>query len=351
MFQPIIAEYYQKPRVSEVVFGSNLIADARAAIQSLGKNTVCIYDKTLKEPKLDLPNTLFLPVDAGEKCKERKIKEEIEDALISHKMGADTGIVAVGGGSVLDLAGFVAATYCRGLRLCFFPTTLLAMVDAAIGGKNGVNVKNVKNYVGTLYHPQFIFVDFSYLQTLPDDERQNGLVEMFKIAQVYSPEKVQEFDRTLSNEIKSASFQKAIYDSIQMKIALVQESLQDPSIRDLLNFGHTIGHAIETLQNFQISHGRAVCLGMCAEGYISYRLGHLSKAEFDQMQNCLLQICPGISLRKRYPFHAWIDALMLDKKTKEGNIHIVLLTKRGVPFEKKSSEVSLEAVEEAVLWL
>ena len=334
-----------------MVFGENLIEKELSPIAALGKKIVCIYDASLQKPSFQHHDSLFLPVVANERCKERGVKDEIEDVLIANTCTSDTVIVAVGGGSVLDLAGFVAQTFCRGVPLCFFPTTLLAMVDAAIGGKNGLNLCGMKNYIGTIYHPHYVFVDFSYLQTLSESEFQNGLVEMFKIAHIYSSEMVQEFDKTLLQQKESASFQDTVYKSIQMKIAIVQKSQQDKKIRDLLNFGHTVGHALESLENFQMPHGRAVALGMLTEGYLSMLLGHFPLSEFEAMQKMLLLIMPGLCVAKRFPIKHWLEILSFDKKNTNNAIYCVLLSKRGEPLVQKSTEVSPDALTSAIEWL
>ena len=186
---------------------------------------------------------------------------------------------------MLDLVGFVAATFQRGLPYYAVPTTLLAMVDASIGGKNGVNVLDVKNLIGTIYHPEKIFIDVSFLETLPYFEMQNGVVEMIKHALLDGHESVAILEKDLERLLKKEKevLIRAISKNVQFKKEVVEASAKTPRKRDLLNFGHTIGHALEALEGFTISHGQAVAMGILAECRLAYQLGLLSKENLERI--------------------------------------------------------------------
>ena len=207
----------------------------------------------------------IITVDAGEAIKSRDAKALLEDKLIQFQAGPDAHIVAVGSGTILDLVGFTASTYCRGVAYTAVPTTLLGMVDAAIGGKNGINTPTCKNRIGTLYQPDRIFIDVNFLSTLPLIELQNGCVEMAKNALLDSsiaPAFKEALPHILAGDRELTK--RAIQESIQVKLRIIKESEQNPERRHLLNLGHTIGHAIEVLEHFQISHGQAVAIGLMA---------------------------------------------------------------------------------------
>ena len=310
-----------------------------AALAKRATRFVLIYDRIIEkqlQPLKHALNPLCLALESGEGCKTRAVKEYIEDALIQVGMGSDTTIIACGGGTVLDVAGFVAATYCRGVPLILFPSTLLAMVDAAIGGKNGINVGKNKNCLGTIYHPQDIYIDTAFLDFLPAVELQNGLAEMLKISLITGRPKIVGVQH--------------ISEAIQMKQEIVQMSQTCPKVRDVLNFGHTFAHAYEALTDFRIAHGQAVLLGMAAEAFVSYRMGHMSKEVFEDVLSEIVQINRPV-MKERFSLDAWFTMLQKDKKNAHGDIHIVLLKERAQLVEMRSSKVSKEYILQAIDWL
>lgn len=219
-------------------------------------NVARLYGEQLKE-RLCCPLIVF---PAGEAAKVRETKHQIEDALLKHKIGADATLIALGGGVVSDLVGFVSATYCRGVDLLLIPTTVTAMCDAAIGGKNGVNIGTIKNAIGTVYHPKALFIDPKVLKTLPQSEYVSGTAEMLKHGLIWSKTLWEELDVYFEDwqTRDPLRLQRWIAWNIQIKQEVIGQG-----VRDYLNFGHTIGHAIEMLTG--ISHGDAVALGMWHE--------------------------------------------------------------------------------------
>lgn len=189
---------------------------------------------------------------SGEDSKCRSVKARIEDEILAIGIDRSTCIVGYGGGVALDLAGFIAATLHRGLHLAFIPTTLLAQVDACLGGKNGINTPFGKNLIGTIHHPEIICIDTSYLETLSEDQIRQGSAEMIKHALLADP--------TLLGEPLSRAL---ILRNLEIKQSFIEGR------RDCLNFGHTVAHAIEALSSYTISHGNAVLKGMWVESILS----------------------------------------------------------------------------------
>jgi 3-dehydroquinate synthase len=224
---------------------------------------------------------LLLSFRAGEKSKNSRVKERLEGEMLRHQCGRNTMIVALGGGVVGDLAGFVAATYMRGIPYIQIPTTLLAMIDSSIGGKTGVNTIHGKNLIGAFWQPTAVIADLNFLKTLSQEQIINGLMEAIKIFLTNDRDQfffVQEHlaqllipDLTLLEEV--------VIKAVEQKMTLVQKDEKESGERMILNFGHTIGHAIEQVSQYKIMHGYAVGLGILVELKISELLGICSKTE------------------------------------------------------------------------
>lgn len=265
---------------------------------------------------------------AGELSKTRKTKEQLENALIENGYGRDTVIWAVGGGIVLDLVGFLASTFCRGVDVVFVPTTLLAMVDASIGGKNGVNTEHGKNLIGTFYNPVETVIDLRYLETLPQKELWNGYVEMLKAGLVKDP--------AFFEGLSEMALAEAIERARQIKSEIVANDPREKGIRKFLNLGHTIGHGIEAASNYEISHGEAVATGIILEARIAYNLGILSASSLDRITSPFSE--PKLTIDRDLV----LQAMRFDKK---GKSQFVLLKEIGVPILQ---EVADEVVKDAL---
>jgi 3-dehydroquinate synthase len=278
-----------------------------------------LYGKVLLE-KFSKNNVKIklLSFEEGEINKNRKTKEYLEDQMLKNNFGKDTLIIALGGGIVSDISGFIASTYMRGISYVIIPTTLLAMVDAAIGGKTAVNISLGKNLIGTIYHPKAVFIDFDVLKTLDKKEIKNGLVEMLKHALIMSKKVF--YDLLESREITENQIMK----SIKIKRKVIQKDETDSSFRRILNFGHTIAHAIEASLNFQISHGQALAFGILIESHLSYVMNFLPKSQFEKIlyflkKKNLLYSLPEISQERFFAF------LKRDKKNIFCETRFVLL--------------------------
>jgi len=221
--------------------------------------------------------TQLFTMPAGEQEKTRERWAQLTDALVAWGAGRDTTIVALGGGVVGDLAGFVAATYMRGLPVVQIPTTLLAMVDASVGGKTAVDTPAGKNLVGAFHNPAAVIMDPAVLATLPPAVLRSGLAEMLKhgiIADVsYFETLLHALPDLLTQGAAAPAFAALIAGSVRIKAAVVAEDSREGGLRQILNFGHTIAHAIEKVQRYDLLHGDAVAMGMVAEARLAERLG------------------------------------------------------------------------------
>jgi len=280
---------------------------------------VCdLYGKPLlNRLKKNHIKTHLLSFKGGEKRKTRKTKEKLEDAMLKLRCGRDTCIVAVGGGITTDIAGFIASTYCRGIPIIYVPTSLLAMVDASIGGKTGVDTPYGKNLIGTFYQPRTVFIDIDTLKTLPEKEFKNGLVELIKHA-IIKDKKLFYFLLKNVTKIKKRfklDLESSILTSCKIKKFIVERDEQDLGMRQLLNFGHTIGHALEQVSNYKLSHGMAVAFGIIAESYMALKLGILSNDKFEKIKDIFKQFNIHVTkLDEAYSKKAIKQALLMDKK-------------------------------------
>lgn len=290
-----------------------------------------LYDRLLSHGfSVDL---FFFP--AGEEHKNRKVKEILEDQMFEVQCGRDTCLIAVGGGVVTDLGGYIAATYCRGIPLIMIPTSLLAMVDASIGGKNGVDVPYGKNLIGTFYQPKHVVIDPMVLRSMSKRELRNGLVEMIKHGLI-ADRNYFNFMKSYAAEFLSFNFkviEKAIYDSCLIKKRIVEEDEKETGKRRLLNLGHTLAHAIEHLTEYQIAHGEAVAIGILIEGYISNQMGYLSNEQLNEIPEIFRLYDIPFSNIGFLDAEQLIAATILDKKSKKGKARYILLKNIGEPVE------------------
>lgn len=298
----------------------------------------------------------LLSFPSGEAHKSRSSKEKVEDQMLALGCGRDTGMITLGGGIVTDLGGFVASTYCRGIPLIHLPTTLLGMVDASIGGKTGVNVSAGKNMIGTIYQPLAILMDLSVLKTLPRKELQNGIVECIKHGAILSAPYFDflETDLDAILKLEGISLKKTVEDSCQIKLRVVKEDEREVGLRRLLNFGHTIGHALETLTHHQIPHGQAVAIGMVGEAFLSKQLGVLGEADFDRLQAIIQRY--GVDLRLKAPLSPaqFLQTMQLDKKALKQTPRFVILKGIGecLPCNGEYCQsVDPQILEEVLAWL
>ena len=266
-------------------------------------------------------------IKAGEQFKNQATVDSIINQLIDLQADRQTFIVGVGGGVVTDITGYVASVYMRGIKFAFVPTSILAMVDACIGGKNGIDVGVYKNLVGVINHPEFLLYDYSFLETLPDDEWVNGFAEIIKHACIKDDDM---FHLLEENSIKK--FQSSLKDTaaiikrnVDIKYNVVANDEQETGERKLLNFGHTIGHAIENTA--KLPHGHAISIGMVAACHISETINNFDKAAIKIISDLLNKYELPIAFTSDKQ-KTW-EILLHDKKKSGNNMSFVVLDSIG----------------------
>lgn len=332
----------------EIEIGSELLNSQIEYLNTLASRFAIITDDTIEalygKPLRDSLLSSGLDVHlfsfpSGEQHKTRNTKEALENQLFEKSFGRDTCVIALGGGVVTDLAGYLAATYCRGVPLVMMPTSLLGMVDASIGGKTGVNVPWGKNMLGCIYQPKKVVIDLSKLKSLPKKELANGVVEMIKHGLIID-HGLFEFLEKHSKQILDLDLpwlEKAIYGSCQIKKAIVEQDEKEKEKRRLLNYGHTIGHAIELLTHYSISHGEAVAIGLLVESYLSLILGKLDQKSFDRIKKILKDYGLPLQLPSKLSIKGMLDAMNLDKKSLKGQPRFVMIDGIGSPLSFASN--------------
>lgn len=297
----------------------------------------------------------LLAFPAGEIHKTRETKQQLEDELLQKKYGRDTGVIALGGGVVTDLVGFLAATYCRGLPIIYVPTSLLAMVDASIGGKTGLNTPHGKNLIGTFTQPHAVFIDTNTLNTLPEKEWCNGIAEMLKHSIIADPALFNLLQKNVQKikERDSYFLIEMIYASCQIKKQHVEQDEKESGCRLVLNFGHTIGHAIEAIEHYKIGHGEAVAIGMLVESYLSVQLGFLKEAVLSNLMILFHDYGLPLKTAAFQDIELFEKTLLSDKKTRDKAVHFVLLDDIGKPHRHDghyTMPVEPELLKQALRW-
>ncbi|WP_313807467.1 3-dehydroquinate synthase [Flavobacterium sp.] len=273
----------------------------------------------------------IIEFEAGEQYKNIETCFEIWSALT--ELGADRKsiILNLGGGVVTDLGGFIASTFKRGIEYINVPTTLLAMVDASIGGKNGVDLGNLKNQIGTITTPKAVLIDTNFLTTLPQNEMRSGLAEMLKHGLIQDKAYWDKFKNL--NNLSTDDLDKLIHQSIEIKNNIVLQDPTENGIRKALNFGHTLGHAIESylLENEDknpLLHGEAIAIGMILESYLSLQKNLISNDEYQEIKYIISDIFEQVSFT-REDIEKIIALLIHDKKNEFGKVQFALLDKIG----------------------
>ena len=290
----------------------------------------------------------MLQVPDGEKQKSLETAGRLYHELSNSYVERTTPILALGGGVIGDLAGFVAATYLRGVPLVQIPTTLLAQGDSSIGGKVAVNHDQLKNKIGVFYQPRLVISDVSTLRTLPPRELSNGLAEVIKSAVIWDKEFFAYIEENL-DEIKSLNIrqlEEMVFQTAKIKAEVVAADERDLGLRNILNYGHTIGHAIESAADFKLGHGESVAIGMLAAARISNRLGILDISEVNRLRSLveranLATEMPDLDLNRV------IRAMGHDKKVVGGRIRFVLPKAIGDVFI--TDEVNPSLVEQVLV--
>ena len=301
---------------------------------------------------------ILITIPAGENSKTLEQVGKICDQMIAAGLDRQSFVIGVGGGVIGDISGFVAAIFHRGIPHVQIPTTLLAMVDSSIGGKTGVNTAAGKNLIGAIHPPLLVIDDVDVLRTLPQREFNQGFAEIIKHGIVADAEMFRALSQTSASKFRltesardTRSLQELIQRNIEIKKTIVAEDEMDRTgRRALLNFGHTVGHAIERAGEYrQFLHGEAVSLGIVAACHVSIRRAGLAKEQQDAVVEVLQRFDLPTRLPKDFPRQKIFEALPFDKKFERGKIRFVVTSKLGTAC--LSSDITMQDIEEAVAQL
>ena len=343
----------------DICIGSGLLMQTGQQLKEIGfsDKLVIITDPTVKRLygdtlKQSLTSNgfkvLVLEVPEGEEQKSLETAGNLYNDLSNFHAERTTPILALGGGVIGDLTGFVAATYLRGVPLVQIPTTLLAQVDSSIGGKVALNHGQLKNKIGAFYQPRLVISDIATLRTLTTRELSDGLAEVVKYGVIGGKGLFTYLGRNI-DKVKSldeGALEEIIFRVARIKAKLVEKDERDFGLRNILNYGHTIGHAIESASDFKVGHGEAVAIGMLVEGRISNKLGMLDKNEVIRLRDVIARAglpteIPSLQLERL------IQAIKHDKKILQGKIRFVLPKSIGNVFI--TDEVSPSMIEQALV--
>ena len=345
-----------------IYIGYNIFSQLPKLLQGIKGKGIIVTDHTVKRlwgPRIERilrKSGLKMPIFSikpGEASKSLDTAERIYHFLLKNGIDRKGFIIAIGGGVVGDLAGFVAANYMRGISVVQIPTTLMAQVDSSIGGKTGVNLNEGKNLVGSFWQPKFVFMDIQTLTTLPKRYLRAGIAEVIKYGVIKDKTLFLLLEKKLATllEVKKDIWQSIIWRCAKIKADVVsKDECETKGLRVILNYGHTIGHAVESLTKYhRFSHGEAVALGMVAVAKLAHKMGYLGQKDLDR-QICLItglglpvdirDICRG----KKYKENI-IKKLKYDKKNKDGKIRFVLARRIGeVIVANKIKDKDIKAV-------
>ena len=320
---------------SEIYIGQGICSQIGEVIRNLSSNSrVCVIcdsnvyplhaDKVVSYIEESGFPTFTFTVKAGEEYKTLDTVSDILNFLAENAFTRSDIIVALGGGVIGDISGFVSAIYLRGIRCIQIPTTLLAQVDSSVGGKCGVDLKHGKNLVGAFKQPDRVIIDTDFLKTLPEDILTDGTAEVIKYACI--------FDKNLFHQLEELTpgsiTEEIIARCVELKRDVVQLDEHDKGERMLLNFGHTVGHAIEKLGNFTTySHGRAVACGMLSAIRLGQAIGFTAQGTYEKVNALLSRF--SLSMPLPYPIEDIIRVMTLDKKNINNNLNFILLSEYG----------------------
>lgn len=313
---------------------------------------------------------LTYAIPPGENSKGRETKAEIEDWMLSHTCTRDTVVIALGGGVIGDMIGYVAATFMRGVKFVQVPTTLLAMVDSSIGGKTAIDTPMGKNLIGAFWQPSRVYIDLAFLDTLPTREFINGMAEVVKTAAIWDEEDFKALESNAAAILEAVKskpkvaaerlapirhiLKRIVLGSARVKAEVVSSDEREGGLRNLLNFGHSIGHAFEAILTPQVLHGEAVAIGMVKEAELARYLGVLRPGAVARLSKCIASYDLPTSIKdkrivkltagKRCPVDALLEKMAVDKKNEGTKKKIVLLSAIGKCYEPKASVVDDRAI-------
>ena len=310
-----------------------------------GRNKVAVIASEKMELKIDLP---IIRIPDGESGKSPEVIVNIWQKLGELGLNRNDLIIGIGGGTVTDLAGFAAATWLRGIDWVAIPTTVAGMVDAAIGGKTGINSNHGKNLIGSFHSPAAVLIDLDWIETLSERDIAAGMAEVVKCGFIADPKILDLLaHKSLKDVCNDRGLQmELIHRAVSVKANVVGQDFKESFLREILNYGHTLGHAIEKHSNYQLRHGEAVSIGMCFAAELAKIKVNLSEQIVEQHYAVL----KALKLPTKYQASAWpelLAAMSLDKKTKSGTLRFVAIDDVGkcVRIESPTSDELASAYE------
>lgn len=338
---------------SELIFGINLEDNLNQVLKSKysGRKKIIITDENVFDIWVEnlitsveeLNGAEIIQLPAGEENKTIEISYQVWETLTDYKIGRGDVIINFGGGVITDMGGFIAATYKRGVDFINIPTTLLSQVDASVGGKTGVDLGSFKNQVGVFALPTYVFVEYKYLSTLPQEQLVSGYAEMLKHGLIKDSKHWQKLASIKTLTVDALS--EFIYDSVNIKHQVVMSDPTEKGERKALNFGHTIGHAIEGFlltNNQTVPHGYAVGWGMLVESNIAFKLNLLSIENFKTIESVIQSTYPTCPVDSN-EIDNLLELMLNDKKNSGSHINFTLLDSLG------SSIINQEVPEECII--
>ena len=321
-------------RPYQVVLGDGVLSELPSLVGKDARAVVVVHGSGLgqiAQPALRVLNDAGYvvhaePIPDGEAAKDIEVAAGLWSRLAARRITRSDVLIGVGGGAVTDLAGFTAACWLRGIRHVLVPTTLLAVADAAIGGKTGINIPAGKNLVGAFHPPAGVLADLTALATLPAAEYRSGLAEVIKAGFIADPVILDliEADPAGSAAPSGRSERELVERAVRMKAAVVSADLREAGPREMLNYGHTLGHAIERTEHYRLRHGEAVAIGMVYAAAVARLAGRLDAATADRHRRVLA----AVGLPVSYPAGAWPrlrEAMAVDKKARGARLRLVVL--------------------------
>ncbi len=332
---------------TKIIIKYNFINNYLKNLVKKNRKIFCIVDKKIKPHLNDIDKINFFYVNGKENLKTYKNYVYLCEKILSNKVDRNSILVGIGGGTVGDICGFIASTILRGIEFNLIPTTLLSQVDSSVGGKNGINSKNGKNLIGTFYHPKEVLIDVNILKSLPVREIRSGYAEIIKHAIIKDKNFFDWLDKNYKKifQLNRKYLEKAILKSINIKLWYVKqdphENLINNKSRAMLNFGHSIGHALEALNKYNnsINHGEAISAGMIEEAKISKKLGYLSNDELVKIINHFRKVKLKIYNKNVYNKKI-ISLLIKDKKNYDNKINFVLIKNIGKSFFERNIHIN-----------
>ncbi|MEI8229784.1 MAG: 3-dehydroquinate synthase [Candidatus Peregrinibacteria bacterium] len=319
------------PHPYPIIVGKGVLKELPEILKSKGMidHIVVLHDQRVetiaKNVAMIVGTKNLISIPSGEKTKTLSNLENLAEKLTAIGATRSTLLIAVGGGMTTDLVGFLASIYMRGIRVIHIPTSMLGMVDAAIGGKTAVDLPGAKNILGTVHHPSAIIADTELLASLPEQQFNEGLVEVIKKAAILDAKTFAWFEKAMPQILKrdEEALMQCITEAARLKAEVVSEDDRDAHHRHFLNFGHTVGHAVESFSHFAISHGQAVSIGIAIEMKIVGTKGA------DRVLALLHLTKMPTEIPSEYPIAALWNIMQSDKKKKDGVVRIFVPTAIG----------------------